>query len=142
MKVIVVYFSQSGHTKYVAEAVAAKLGAETLRLETKRAYPKSVALQMVVGGFGASFGVTRRLKPYRFGKNKYDLVVLATPVWASKIVPPMKRFLKEHALDDIPVGLIACSGGGSAEGENGNQKGENTKRHKSLRCGTRVFRVL
>lgn len=116
MKAIVVYFYLNGHTKYVAEAVATKLGAETLRLEAKRAYPKSVAMQMVVGGFGAVFGAARRLKPYRFGKNKYDVVVLATPVWASRIAPPMKRFLKAHPLGDMPVGLIACSGGGSAEG--------------------------
>jgi flavodoxin len=116
MRAIVVYFSLSGHTKYAAEAVATKLGAEILRLETKRPYPKARAVQMVVGGFGAVFGRARRLKQYRFGKNKYDLVVLATPVWASRIAPPMKRFLKEHELGDLSVGLIACSGGGNAQG--------------------------
>ncbi len=116
MKAIVVYFSLSGHTKYVAEAVATRLGAEVLRLETRRPYPHNRAMQMVVGGFAAMVGRSRRLKPYRFGKGKYDLVVLATPVWASRIVPPMKRFLKEHALEEIPVGLIACCAGGETKG--------------------------
>lgn len=116
MKAIVVYFSLSGHTKYAAEAVATKLGAEILRLETKKPYPKGRKMQLIVGGLGAALGATRKLKPYRFGKNKYDLVVLATPVWASKIAPPMKQFLKEHDIGEIPVGLIACCGGGSTEG--------------------------
>ncbi len=122
MKAVVVYFSLNGHTKYVAEAVAAKLGAEIMALEPKKAYPKARALQMVVGGFGASVGLSRRLKPYRFGKSKYDLVVLATPVWAGKITPPMRRFLKEHPLGGVPIGLIASCAGGPTEATLGAMK--------------------
>ncbi len=122
MKAVVVYFSLNGHTKAVAEAVASKLGAELLRLEPRRAYPKSTPMQMVVGGFESTFGCARGLKPHRFGQKKYDLVVLASPIWAGKLAPPMRKFLKAHRLGEMPVGLVVCCAGGKTEAARGTMK--------------------
>ena len=43
MKAIVVYYSLSGHTEYAAETIARKLGAEIVRLEPKKPYPRNKA---------------------------------------------------------------------------------------------------
>lgn len=115
MKAVVVYYSLGGHTEYAAQTIARKLGAEIVRLEPKKPYPKSKALRMIIGGFGALRGKEPELKTYRFNKAKYDTAVLATPIWAGRYAPPMKRFLADNDLSGLKAALVACSSSGNAK---------------------------
>lgn len=39
MKIVIIYYSMSGNTKFAAEKIAQKLGADIIRIEQVKAYP-------------------------------------------------------------------------------------------------------
>jgi flavodoxin len=112
MKAIVVYFSLEGNTKYVADKIAEFTGADELRLEPAKDYPRGNVSKFFWGGKSVVFGESPKLLPYDFDVEKYDLVIIGTPVWAGSFTPPIKTFIKENDLSKKKVALFACSAGG------------------------------
>ena len=115
MKAIVVYYSLEGNTAYAAEKIAAALGADSLRLQPKKAYPDSGFRKFFWGGKSAVMAETPALEPYDFRAEDYDLVVLGFPVWAGNVTPPIRTFVSEHRLREGQVAAFACESGAGAE---------------------------
>ena len=115
MKAIVVYYSLEGNTAYAAEKIAAALGADTLRLQPKKAYPDSGFRKFFWGGKSAVMAETPALEPYEFCAEDYDLVVLGFPVWAGNVTPPIRTFVSENSLRACGVAAFACESGAGAE---------------------------
>ncbi len=101
MKCAVVYYSNSGKTKRIAEAVGRRFGAELLFVEPERPY----------GGFlSAVARVVRehkdpedpRPKLARADLSSYDLIFLGFPVWAGT----MPRFLQAFVRNCAPCGKV------------------------------------
>lgn len=115
MKSIVVYYSLEGNTDYVAREVAKHTGADLLRLEPEREYPKGKVSKYVWGGKSVVFGEKPSLRPYQFNKDLYDLIIIATPIWASSFAPPIRSFFADHDLRNKNVAFICCSAGGDTQ---------------------------
>lgn len=117
MKMLVVYYSLEGNTKFVAEKIAEQTGAEMLCLEPKKAYPDGKVTKYFWGGRSAIMGEAPKLKPYNVELSAYEMIVLGTPVWASTFTPPLRSFLENHKeeLKEKKVAFFACSAGGNAE---------------------------
>lgn len=115
MKTAVVYYSLEGNTKYVAEKVAAKLGADLIRLIPSKEYPTGKVSKYIWGGKSATFGEAPKLEPYIFDQNQYGLVILGTPIWAGTFTPPLRTFIRENKLEGKKVALFACCSGGPTE---------------------------
>ena len=114
MKAIVVYYSMDGNTKYVADKISQIIGADTLRLEPTKEYPKGNVSKFFWGGKSVVFGEKPKLQPYQFNAKDYDLIIIGTPIWASSLVPPIKTFLNENDLSNKKVAFYSCSMGGDA----------------------------
>lgn len=112
MNYAVVYYSMDGHTKGVATKVAKKLSAKLVRLECNPPYPKTGAAKFLKGGSDALFDRQAKLAPYEFDERDFDVVILASPMWAGKASPAMNRFLHEHVLTHKRIGLISLSKSG------------------------------
>ena len=114
MKAAVVFYSQSGNTRLVAEKMAQILGADLVPLTPKKKYPDSGFKKFFWGGKSAMMGEKPALEPYVFHAKLYDTVVLGTPVWAGTIAPPLRSFIAENkkALQGKAVALFACCSGG------------------------------
>lgn len=115
MKTAVVYFSLEGNTRYAAEKIAVRLGADLIRLIPAKEYPTGKVSKYFWGGKSASFGETPKLEPYRFDPDLYDLVILGTPVWAGTFAPPLRTFVRENKLTGKKAALFACCSGGATE---------------------------
>ena len=117
MKKIIVYYSMCGNTEYAAKKAAEKIGADTLRIVPVKAYPDKGAKKFLWGGKSAVFGDKPPLEPYDFKAEDYDLIVLATPVWASNITPPMRTFVVDNKakMTGKKFAVITCYAGGGAE---------------------------
>ena len=115
MKSIVVYFSLEGNSKYVADLIKENVGADILRLEPVKDYPKGNASKFFWGGKSVVFGEKPKLVPYVFDAKEYDVIIIGTPVWAGSFAPPVKTFLSENDLANKKIALFACSAGGNAE---------------------------
>ena len=117
MSTAIVYYSMHGNSEMVAEKIAAKLGADVIRIEPDKAYPDKGAKKFIWGGKSAVMGEQPALKPYEFDADKYDCVILGFPVWASRPAPPICTFLSEQKSKLIgkKIAVFACQSGNGAE---------------------------
>lgn len=117
MNTAIVYYSMSGNTAYAAERAAAALQAELIPIEPQKAYPDKGFKRFLFGGKSAIMGEKPPLVPYAFEADKYDRVILASPVWASRPAPPLRTFIEENreGLSGKRISVILCSMGGGYE---------------------------
>ncbi len=114
MKTAIVYYSLQGNIRYVAGKVSSETGADLIELIPVKAYPDKGMIKFIWGGSAVTFKKKPDLMPYSFNADDYDLVVLATPVWASSFTPPLRTFLEDNDLSGKKIAVIATSAGGDS----------------------------
>ena len=93
-----------------------KLGADIIRIEPVKAYPDEGAKKFIWGGKSAVMGEKPVLQPYEFSLEKYDRIILGTPVWASTFTPPVRTFIKENPdIREKKIAVFTCFSGGGAD---------------------------
>ena len=115
MKTLVVYYSFEGNTKYAAELITQKLDSTVISLEPVKDYPRGNVGKFIWGGKAATFSEKPKLKPYKCSVDDYDMIIIGTPVWNSRITPPINTFLHENDIKDKVVAIFASSASGDAE---------------------------
>ncbi|MDO5382090.1 MAG: flavodoxin [Eubacteriales bacterium] len=120
MRTAIVYYSMSGNTKYVADKIAEGIKAsgevDIIRIEPKKAYPDKGAKKFFWGGKSAVMGEKPKLLPYEFDADKYDRIIIGTPVWASTFVPPLRTFINDNPdIKDKKIAVFTCFSGGGAD---------------------------
>ena len=118
MKCAVIYFSWSGNTRFAAETVAKKAGADLFEIKAEKPY-------------NADFGkCCDEAKPECYGKTlraikpiegldlaKYDVVFVGTPNWWGTMAPPVRTWVTQSkdALKGKTVCLFQTHGGGGMQ---------------------------
>jgi flavodoxin len=108
-KTLVVFYSCTGTTRRIAEALSTALGCDCEAIVAAERYT----------GF---FGVTRaaieamwqrpaRIAPAKLDPAAYDLVILGTPVWAWSVTSPMRAYLTANQ-EKLPQVAFFCTLGG------------------------------
>ena len=117
MKTAIVYYSMGGNTQSVAEEIAKRTGADLIRLEPVKAFPDKGFKKFFWGGKSSVMKERPELSPYEFDAEKYDEVVIGTPVWAGSFTPPIRSFVAANApaLRDKRLAVFVCFSGGGAE---------------------------
>ncbi len=113
MKSVIYYYSLDGNTQKIVEKIAAGTQWDVCRLVPHRTYPKN-GLKYFFGGMDATLKRTPKLEPLTKRPESCDLIVLATPVWASSYAPAIRSLLKEHNLSGKKIILVATASGGDA----------------------------
>jgi hypothetical protein len=111
MDVLVLYYSFSGHTRSVAEALATELGADLREIECptyRRWYGPLAMVWDVVTGHQPP------ILPLGSPGSYYDLIVVGGPVWMAKAAPPVMRVLDGSGRHFKRAGLFVTCGGGRA----------------------------
>lgn len=105
MKTLVVYFSNSGNTRSVAEALGARLKADIegvherkprplLRMPQEGEKPRGSAVMKAA--MGGMFGFSSRIEDAQHDPAAYDLVIVGTPLWAGGLTPAVRSYLKKY----------------------------------------------
>ncbi len=115
MKSLVVYYSLSGATRFAAEKIAAALHSDILELVPVKNYPAKGFAKYFVGGRSAVMAEKPELQPYTCNADEYDVIILATPLWASRCAPPFNTFLAEHDISSKKIALVVTCDGGPAD---------------------------
>ena len=118
MKCAVVYFSWSGNTRFAAETISKKAGADIFEIKAEKPY-------------NADFGkCCDEAKPECYGKTlrpikaiegldlaKYDVVFVGSPNWWGTLAPPVRTWLTQNAaaLKGKTVCLFQTHGGGGMQ---------------------------
>ena len=119
MKAAVVFYSLTGNTRWAAEKIGERLDADLIEIRPEAAYPDKGFKKFLWGGKSAVMKETPKLLPYPFKAERYDLVILGTPLWAGTMSPPIRAFISENlaALRDRALAAyICCSGGATDKG--------------------------
>lgn len=120
MKTAIVYYSMSGNTEYVANKLANELKTSSevdiIRIYPQKEYPSTGAKKFIWGGKSAVMGETPELQPYEFHSERYDKIILGTPVWASTFAPPIRTFVNQN-IDIVgnKIAVFICFSGGGAD---------------------------
>ena len=112
MKKIFVYFSETGNGDVVADYLKDN-GYEIRKVEAKKKLPKVMFFQMMVGGFQAATGKRPKLKEFDTNIDKYDKVIIGSPIWFDRLAAPTNTMLDKLDLSNKKVSFILYSGGGT-----------------------------
>jgi len=111
-KILVAYYSRTGTTRQAATELAALLGADVEEItDTKN---RRGFFGYLGGGRDASGKKTTVIGPLQKDPAEYDLVVLATPVWAWTVTPAMRTYLMQTK-GKIRKAAFLCTMGGSGD---------------------------
>ena len=111
MKALVVYYSYSGNTKLVADAVAKALGTDLEELKPAKPLNASGAGYVMWGLRQLVIQSKPPLLPFEHDLSAYDLIVIGTPVWSYTVTPPVRTFLESVDLSGKQAALFCCHGG-------------------------------
>lgn len=88
MKILVVFYSRSGRSRAVAEAIAGRLNADLQEVIPLKGY------RGLFGFFRGGFQAARRrlpaIRPLGREASAYDFVIFGTPIWAGRMSSPMR----------------------------------------------------
>ncbi len=113
-KILVAYYSWTGHTAKIAEALAQKLSADVEVIKDAR--PR------VAGGWSYFMAAVQSLfrwrpaiAPSEINVSAYDLVILGCPVWAGQMAPPMRSYMAREHGRFRRIALFCTEGGAGGD---------------------------
>ena len=112
-KVLVVYYSKTGHTERVAKDVAASMNADIEKIIDKK--NRNGFFAFFTSGRDAMKKRTTDIEPLKKNPAEYGLVVIGTPVWAWNITPAIRTYLLMSKDKLKNTAYIITSGGTPAE---------------------------
>ena len=111
MSKLFIYYTLSGNGDVVSNYLKEK-GFDIRKIETKYKLSRHMFPAMMKGGFHALIGKKAKLINYDNNINDYDEIIIGSPIWNSRLTPPINTVLKNTNLSNKKVTFILYSGGG------------------------------
>ena len=112
MKILVVYFSRTGHTRRLATRLARDLGAATAAITETRSRHGILGYQRSL--YEATFRCEPEIKRLTRQPRDYDLVLIGTPIWGWQLASPVRSFARCYARS-IRRTAFFCTLGGAGD---------------------------
>ncbi len=109
MKSLVVYYTRDGNTRFVAETIAAEIGADIEEVVDLK--KRSGILGYLTGGRDAMQGKETKISPTIKSPVGYELIVVGSPIWAGRPAPAITTYLKKNDLSGKRVAIFFSQGG-------------------------------
>lgn len=110
-KKLVVYFSYTNHTKIIAEDIQKKLGCDILEIKPVKEYSKDYDLVVDEEQNNESSKKTPKIQKINVDLEKYDEIIVGTPVWWYTMAPVIRTFFKENDLANKKIIPFATNAG-------------------------------
>jgi len=108
LKSLVVYYSRTGNARFIAETIAAEIGADIEEvIDLKK---QNGIFGFLSGGFAARLGKETKIAPTTKSPSSYDLVIVGTSVWAGRPSPAIATYLKKNDLSGKKVAVFFAGG--------------------------------
>ena len=92
MKSLVVYYSVTGKTRLVAQAIGNELNATVMEISETKPRKRGPSLY-AIGGFEAKMNKRSKIEPIEADLAQYERVFVGSPVWNSRPVPAINAYL-------------------------------------------------
>lgn len=112
--VLLVFYSDSGHTRKAIDEVATLLDAAGWRTAVELIEPldlKRGAWGFFLRAWRAGTKRASTIAPPQHNPGDFDLVVVGSPLWGRHLSTPAQGYLKRHAAKLPPVALVATMSG-------------------------------
>jgi flavodoxin len=109
--ILVVYYSLTGNTKFIAEHISSELNADIEEIKPIKDLDPNSGSKYFWGGMKATMKIKPKLEDLKFNPLDYELVIIGTPVWAWTISPPVRSYCSEFDLKGKQVALFTSSDG-------------------------------
>jgi flavodoxin len=111
MSVCIIYHSETGTTRAVAELVAALIGTDLIEVKDLAGYSK---LSMYLKGAPRAMqGKKADIEPAVIDVSGYDAVVVGTPVWAGNPTPAFNAAVAALVGIEGKAAVVFCTSGGA-----------------------------
>jgi flavodoxin len=112
MKTLVIYFSLTGSTEFVAKIISKQLKADLCEVVDKK--HKKGKLIYLKGGAAS---IREELTKIEVSKSieDYDLIIVGSPIWAGKITPAIRTFLSLNDFSQKKGAFFVTLGGDKPE---------------------------
>lgn len=117
MKILISYYSRTGNTEKIANLLKNKLNCDIEAIDDLGKH--SGAIGWIKGGYEASRNKKAAIASVKKNPKDYDLVIIGSPVWASKLASPMTTYVKKY---NNSFKEIACFATCNAQGQEGTFK--------------------
>lgn len=114
-KVLVLYYSQTGATKAVAEEIQKQLGADMEEIVVEDPYDGDFMATVLRCNEEQAEGVYPTIKPIQSNLGEYDLIFLGYPVWFGTYARPISSLLRAQSFDGMKVVTFCTFGSGGLE---------------------------
>ncbi len=114
-KTLVLYYSQTGATKAVAEELQRQLGADIARIEAVEPYDADYAATVARWRQEREEGVKVAIQPLAVNLDQYDTIFLGSPIWGGTVASPVATFLADNLLAGKTVVTFATFGSGGID---------------------------
>ena len=114
-KVLVLYYSQGGMTRTVAEELSARLGADMEEIVAVNPYDGDFMATIERSGREREEGILPEIQPLTRDIKAYDVVFLGFPVWYGTYALPVATFLNSTDLSGKKVVPFCTFGSGGLD---------------------------
>lgn len=111
MKKLIVYFSYTGNTKMIANKIKDKLDCDILEIQTVKPYSNDYDTVVNDEQNSEASNHLPEIKKIDIDLNKYDEIILGTPVWWYRPVPAIRTFLNQNDLSGKIIKPYATNAG-------------------------------
>jgi flavodoxin len=114
MKSLVVYYSLTGKTRLVAQAIAEALKATLV--EIKETKPRKPGFSVYLfGGFAATMNRASKINPVDVDLKQYERIFVGSPIWGSRPVPAINSFIYQTNFEGRSIIPFFTMGGDNSE---------------------------
>ncbi|MDF1698420.1 MAG: hypothetical protein P1U56_21395 [Saprospiraceae bacterium] len=111
MRTLLLYVSVTGQTHAFAQRIAASLGnVDLVRIKIKTQIPTNEFWKIVKIGFLVWWGGGMKYEVQSIDFDKYDTIILGSPVWMGRGAPPIISMTKKYNLKEKIKGLFVTCG--------------------------------
>ncbi len=122
-KTLIVYFSWSGNTRTVANIIHELTGSNIVEIEVEEPYSDVYNEVTARARQELDNDIHPVLRTRVENMDEYDTLIVGTPIWSSRLAPPVKSFLAGYDLAGKKIAPFCTHGGsGTAQSVNNIRK--------------------
>lgn len=103
-KIIVVYYSNKGSNKYLAEKISKSLSCEIEEIKPRLNIFLLFLMNIHLG-----------IKPLKHTITEFDKIILCGPIWMGKLIPPLRSFIEKYFDHINKLIFVTCCGSTDAK---------------------------
>ena len=111
-KVLVVFYSRTGTTKKIGEAIAQNIEGDVEEIISVK--PRNGFLGFLRCGFEASSKKQTKIKEIKKDPGSYDTIIIGTPVWGGTMSSPIRTYLSKYQGRFKKIALFSTSSSGQS----------------------------